>query len=82
MLSCCIQIQKSLMNDTFFNKFFTGANKGRSLYQAIEDKTLDMTLPVYIQSVAQRFASANANNRFDSQSSAELLLDHIKMPPI
>ena len=70
---------KSLMNDTFFNKFFNGANKGRTLYQAIEDKILDMTLPVYIQSVAQRFASANAkNNRFDSQSSAELLLDHIK----
>ena len=68
------------MNDTFFNKFFTGANKGRTLYQAIEDKTLDMTLPVYIQSVAQRFASANAkNNRFDSQSSAELLLDHINL---
>ena len=70
---------KSLMNDTFFNKFFNGANKGRTLYQAIEDKILDMTLPVYIQSVAQRFTSANAkNNRFDSQSSAELLLDHIK----
>jgi len=70
---------KSLMSDTFFNKFFTGANKGRTLYQAIEDKTLDMTFPVYIQSIAQHFASANAkNNRFDSQSSAEILLDHIK----
>ena len=38
---------KSLMNDTFFNKFFTGANKGGSLYQAIEEKTMDKAMPVY-----------------------------------
>ena len=49
--------------ETFYNKFFKGANKGRTLYQDIGEKIEQMGFSAYIFKVEERFLNKNHNER-------------------
>ncbi|MCH4167747.1 MAG: DUF2806 domain-containing protein [Streptococcaceae bacterium] len=70
---------KSMVGETFYNKFFNGDNKGRTLYKTIQDEIVEVTFPKYIQQVIQRLMSMNdRDNKFDSQAVAKEALGKIK----
>ncbi|EOH73433.1 hypothetical protein [Enterococcus malodoratus] len=70
---------KSMVGETFYNKFFNGNNKGRTLYKVVQDEIAEVTFHNYIQQVIQRFMSINyRDNKFDSQAVAKEVLGKIK----
>lgn len=70
---------KSMVGETFYNKFFNGDNKGRTLYKVVQDEIKEVTFPQYIQQVIQRLMSINdRDNKFDSQAVGKEVLDKIK----
>lgn len=49
--------------ETFYNKFFKGTNKGRTLYQDISDVIEQIGFSAYIFKVEERFLNKNHNER-------------------
>lgn len=50
-------------NETFYNKLYTGVNKGRTLYKDIGEKIEQMGFSAYIFKVEERFLNKNHNER-------------------
>jgi hypothetical protein len=70
---------KSQMGDTFFNKFYNGANKGRTLYVEIQERLADEQLADYIYQMERSFSSVNyRGNKFDCEAVIAELLENIK----
>jgi hypothetical protein len=70
---------KSLMIDTFFNKFFKGGNKGKTLYDSVQEYLMDEPFTNYLYRMEKSFSSANyKNNKFDLEAAIEALLENIQ----
>ncbi|MCW6677492.1 DUF2806 domain-containing protein [Aerococcaceae bacterium NML180378] len=66
-------------NDTFFNKLFTGANQGRSLFLDIQEEIQLKGLALYLAEGTIRLQNENAfDRRFNSQQVARELFKQIQ----
>jgi hypothetical protein len=70
---------RSLMIDTFYNKFFRGTNKGRTLYSEIQEYLMDNSFTKYLYQMERDFTSVNyKGNKFDVTTVAKAILENIK----
>jgi hypothetical protein len=73
------QEAKHLMGDTFFNKFFTGSNKGKTLYDTIREYLVGKSFTDYLRGMEQSFSAVNyRDNKFDLAAVAEALSENIR----
>lgn len=67
------------VDNTFYNKFFRGTNKGAPLVEMINDEINELSFSIYIEQCGKRFKNINdRNNKFDVQVVANELLDCIE----
>ncbi|MGX7245288.1 DUF2806 domain-containing protein [Enterococcus quebecensis] len=74
-----VEHSDDFLTNYFYNQFFQGSNKGKSLYDEISEMMKRQTHSEYIYGMATRFSLINdRNSKFNAEKVAEKLLRAIK----
>lgn len=74
-----VEHSDDFLTNYFYNQFFQGSNKGKTLYDEISERIKRSSHTEYIHGMAQRFSWKNdRNSKFNSENVAEKLLRAIE----